>query len=87
MTRRTTHGAGRAVSARAGSWNTKGLVAAHQWLRDAAPIARDTGATYRLVEGDVGKRISVPVTATKQGRAPGTAVSAARLVPVRVARR
>ena len=61
-----------------------------QWLRDGAPIAGATGRDYTLVGADFGKKISVKVTSTMEGRilktqtvdAPAK-VAAATLVPPR----
>jgi hypothetical protein len=68
---------GATLSATTGSWNTKGLRFGYQWLHDGKAISAATGSSYKLGAGDVGKRISVRVTATKPGKAPGTSVSAA----------
>ncbi|WP_340539782.1 family 78 glycoside hydrolase catalytic domain [Nocardioides sp. GXZ039] len=67
---------GRTLSSTTGTWNTTGLGFTRQWLRNGSPIAGATRATYTPSAADVGKRISVRVTATKAGLAPGTAVSA-----------
>ena len=47
-------------------------VTEHQWQREAAngtwePVSGATGATYRLVQADVGRRIRVQVTGTQSG--------------------
>ncbi|GAA4702720.1 family 78 glycoside hydrolase catalytic domain [Nocardioides conyzicola] len=68
---------GSTLTATTGSWNTKGLTFARQWLRDGNPVAGATGATLKLGAADVGHRISVRVTAAKAGKAPGTSVSTA----------
>ncbi|WP_081795008.1 family 78 glycoside hydrolase catalytic domain [Nocardioides sp. URHA0020] len=68
---------GGTLKATSGSWNTKGLTFTYQWLRDGRSISGARTTAYRLGASDVGERISVRVTATKAGRAPGTAVSAA----------
>ena len=65
---------GRALKTTTGTWSTNGLSHTYQWLRDGAPIAA-TGSSYRVTRGDVGKRLSVRVTATKQGLAPATATN------------
>lgn len=39
-----------------------------QWLRDGTPIARATGREYTLVSADFGKKISVRVTSTLDGK-------------------
>lgn len=58
-----------------GSWNTKGLTFARQWLRGGRPIAGATGATYKLKAADIGKRISLRVWASKPGAKVGVATS------------
>jgi len=68
---------GAVLVATSGSWNTKGLSYAYQWLRDGTPIPGATSTAYKLGATDIGTQLSVRVTATKAGKAPGTAVSAA----------
>ncbi|GAA4724662.1 hypothetical protein GCM10023350_03840 [Nocardioides endophyticus] len=68
---------GAVLTATSGSWNTKGLSYGYQWLREGGAIPGATGTSYKLSASDVGKRLSVRVTATKAGKAPGTAVSTA----------
>jgi hypothetical protein len=68
---------GSTLRATTGSWNTKGLSFGYQWLRDGNPVAGAKAATLKLGAADVGHRLSVRVAATKAGKAPGTAVSAA----------
>lgn len=66
---------GATLSSTTGSWNTKGLDLAVQWLRDGKAVAGRTGATYKLGSGDVGHRISVRVTASKSGLTPVSSTS------------
>jgi hypothetical protein len=68
---------GASLTATSGSWNTKGLSYGYQWLRSGTAIAGATGTSYKLGASDVGKQLSVRVTASKSGKAPGTAVSTA----------
>ncbi len=68
---------GATLRATSGSWNTKGLSFGYQWLRDGRAIGGASRSSYRLGATDVGHRISVRVTATKPGKAPGHADSAA----------
>ncbi|WP_193607907.1 family 78 glycoside hydrolase catalytic domain [Nocardioides lijunqiniae] len=68
---------GSTLASTTGSWNTKGLALARQWLRNGTPIAGATGPTYRVGAADVGRRLSVRVTATKAGKAPGVSTSTA----------
>ena len=66
---------GRALAASQGRWSTDGLTFAYQWLRDGEPIEGATAAEYTPVVADLGKAVSVKVTATKSGFTPGTATS------------
>ena len=68
---------GAVLVATSGSWNTKGLTYSYQWLRSGTAIPGETSTAYKLGAADVGKQLSVQVTATKAGKAPGTAVSTA----------
>ena len=68
---------GATLSATTGSWNTKGLTFGYQWLRDGNPVAGAQAGTLKLGAADVGHQLSVRVTATKAGKAPGSAVSTA----------
>ncbi|HTW16771.1 MAG TPA: family 78 glycoside hydrolase catalytic domain [Nocardioides sp.] len=67
---------GSTLRATSGSWNTKGLTFAYQWLRNGAAIDGARAATYRVSAADIGRRLSVRVTASKAGKAPGTSTSA-----------
>lgn len=58
----------------------EGAALSYQWLRDGAAIEGATGAAYRVTAADAGARLSVVVTATADGFAPTTAVSAERRV-------
>ncbi len=66
---------GGALAASQGTWSTDGLTFAYQWLRDEEPIEGATSAEYAPVVADLGKAVSVKVTATKSGSTPGTATS------------
>ena len=68
---------GATLRATAGSWNLGGLTFAYRWLRNGAPISGATGSSYRPGAADVGKRLTVRVTATKAGKAPASATSTA----------
>lgn len=54
------------LSVSAGSWDS-GALLAYQWLADGAPISGATSTTLKLIAGQIGKTISVSVTATKIG--------------------
>lgn len=60
-----------------GTWNAAGLGHTYQWLRDGAPVAGATGSSYRVAVADVGKRLSVLVTATRGAAAVATSTSSA----------
>lgn len=74
---------GQTLTASNGTWTgTATITYARQWKRDGVAISGATGATYVLVAGDVGKTITVTVTATNgvgavsvtsAGRGPVTA--------------
>ncbi len=66
---------GGSLAANEGTWSTDGLAFAYQWLRDGEPIAGATATQYAPVLADLGKAVSVKVTATKSGSTPGTATS------------
>lgn len=68
---------GEQLSAYAGSWYTPAGAprTALQWLRNGVPIAGATGATYVLAPVDLGARISLRVTATKDGYPPAQRTS------------
>jgi very-short-patch-repair endonuclease/5-hydroxyisourate hydrolase-like protein (transthyretin family) len=66
---------GGALAASQGTWSTDGLAFAYQWLRDGTPIAGATAAEYTPGVADMGKPVSVKVTATRPGSTPGTATS------------
>jgi alpha-L-rhamnosidase len=68
---------GSTLTASAGSWNTAGLGFTFQWSRDGTPIAGATGPSYVVAAADVGAGLTVQVTASKPGRPPGVATSAA----------
>lgn len=58
---------GKVVSVTDPTWNTEDVTHAYQWLRDGAPIAGATAKTYTLAPEDLGRRIVVKVTGSKEG--------------------
>jgi hypothetical protein len=68
---------GEQLSAYAGSWyTTAGAPATSlQWLRNGVPIVGATGSTYQLGADDLATRISLRVTATKDGYQPSQQTS------------
>ena len=71
---------GKRLTASAGSWSTSGVKVAYQWLRGGKAIKGATSRTYTLKKKDVGKRVSVRVTASKAGYDDGASSSAATKV-------
>ncbi len=67
---------GSTLTATTGSWNTKGLAYAYQWLRDGKVVTGRTATTYKIGSSDIGHRLSVRVTASKDGKAAVTSTSA-----------
>ncbi len=63
---------GSQLTATTGRWSPSGATSRVQWYADGQPIAGATGPTYVVVAADLGKRISVEVTATSQGRDAST---------------
>ena len=58
---------GKILSVVAGEWKPTPVRLTYQWLRDGSAIAGATGADYKLVAADVGKKVSVKVTGSKAG--------------------
>ncbi|NYJ01949.1 hypothetical protein HNR19_002647 [Nocardioides thalensis] len=53
----------------------------YEWLRGGVPIPGATQAVYQVQAADAGRSVSVRVTATEDGYAPGVATSPAVSVP------
>ncbi|PVG82252.1 beta-xylosidase [Nocardioides gansuensis] len=68
---------GGTLSTTAGGWDQPGLSFAYQWLRDGIPVTGATKSSLLLEAADIGHRMSIQVTATRDGAAPATARSAA----------
>jgi len=66
---------GSTLTATPGSWNTKGLGLAVQWLRDGRAIGGATAGTYKVAAADLGHRLSVRVTASKASKESVAATS------------
>ena len=67
---------GGTLTATTGAWKPgTGFTYGYAWLADGSPIPGATGAQYQPVTGDLGKRISVRVTASRGSETPGTATS------------
>jgi protocatechuate 3,4-dioxygenase beta subunit len=70
---------GQELTAERGLWSINaGTRFGYEWLRDGAVVG--TGATYRLVAADAGRRLGVRVSATAEAGFTGTALSAASAV-------
>lgn len=68
---------GRTLSVSPGTWSSDSLTFGYQWLRGGSPIAGATGTTYQVAAADVAASLTVAVTATRTGYAPGSATSPA----------
>ncbi|KRB73017.1 hypothetical protein ASE01_19765 [Nocardioides sp. Root190] len=66
---------GRVLTATAGTWNPAAVTTTWQWLADNVEIAGATASTYTLTANEVGKVITVEVTASAAGFADGVALS------------
>jgi hypothetical protein len=59
-----------------GSWDTSGLTLTYEWFVNdqttGSVSTGDTGTTYTPVSAEVGKQVSVQVTATAIGYASGS---------------
>ena len=75
---------GRRLTATPGSWDQDGLTFSYQWLSDGVVVPGARTGQYVVRGSDVGRRISVQVTARRGDGAPGVAESAAT-APVRKA--
>jgi hypothetical protein len=71
---------GQTLTASSGTWDD-GVTKGYQWSANGAPIPGATAASYVLVAGDLGKRITVTVTGVKAGYATVSRTSA-QTVPV-----
>ncbi|GGO69576.1 carboxypeptidase regulatory-like domain-containing protein [Nocardioides deserti] len=67
---------GEKLTTTGGTWSVDGPTLAYQWLADGTPIAGATTGELLLGAAQVGKQVSVRVTATKTGLTAGSAESA-----------
>jgi hypothetical protein len=58
---------GRTVAATQGAWSRKPSSVRYRWYRSGEPIAGATGARHRIAAEDVGREVSVRVTAKREG--------------------
>ncbi|MDM7855854.1 Ig-like domain-containing protein [Cellulomonas alba] len=71
------------LTASAGTWSLSGVTASYQWLRNGKAISGATAKTYAVSTVDVGKRLSVRITAHVLGHTSASATSAATKAVVR----
>ena len=71
---------GRVLTAGTTTWGPGAVATSYRWLRNGAPIAGATGASYTLTAADLGRKVSVRVTGTKPGYPTVVRTSAARTV-------
>ena len=68
---------GSTLKSSAGTWNPEAATVTYQWAASGKAIGGATGASYVVKAADLGKRLSVSVTAAKSGYPAATAKSAA----------
>jgi len=66
---------GQTLTATTTGWGPNGITLAYQWYADGAAISGATATTYDLTNADLGRTISVKVTASLAGYDPVTATS------------
>lgn len=71
---------GHRLTVEAPTWSTSGIVSAYQWQRDGVPIEGAVEASYQLTGADLGRVVSVRITGSAPGRAPGVVTSPDLLV-------
>ncbi|MDJ0333838.1 ExeM/NucH family extracellular endonuclease [Salinibacterium sp. G-O1] len=67
---------GHKLNAKSGKWSVKKPDISYQWNRNGEAIVGATSAKYTVVAADIGAKITVTVTASKEGFADGVATSA-----------
>jgi len=69
---------GSTLTATPGTWSTTGALGfTYQWLRDGAPVQGATAKTYAVTAADVGRALSVRVTAANGGSRAATSAPTA----------
>ncbi|MEU4242912.1 hypothetical protein [Actinoplanes sp. NPDC026619] len=74
---------GSRLKASTGTWSPKGTTFTYQWAAGGTPISEATSATYRVQAADLGKKLSVSVTAVKPGYTSAAATSTATAAVVK----
>ncbi|MEI5676145.1 MULTISPECIES: hypothetical protein [unclassified Nocardioides] len=77
---RGTARAGQRLAVDVPTWSTSEVRSAFQWRRDDVPIDGAVDASYQLTSADVGHVVSVRITGSASGRAPGVVTSPGLLV-------
>jgi len=72
---------GSTVSVAPGRWNGHPDSVTQQWLRNGVPITGATSASYELVSSDLGRTLTVRLTAHTSGYPDFSGLSAAKVVP------
>ncbi|MBS4753243.1 M23 family metallopeptidase [Nocardioides sp. zg-ZUI104] len=67
---------GRLLRASTGKWSQPGVTLRYRWFRNGKAIRGATSSAYKLRRADVRKRVSVRITASKDGYATVTVTSA-----------
>jgi hypothetical protein len=68
---------GQTLTAATGTWRPSPAALAFVWKRNGSPIANATDATYQLADSDVGRKLTVTVTATAAGFVTASTTSVA----------
>jgi len=68
---------GKKLTAKTGTWQPSGAKFTAQWNRNGVAIPGATKSNYKLAKADRGKKITVSVTATKEGYTTRTTTSSA----------
>lgn len=69
---------GSTLTAKTGAWGPAPVTVKVQWFRDGKPISGATKTSYRLINADAGRTITVRVTGSKSGYTTATKTSAGK---------
>jgi hypothetical protein len=67
---------GQTLSVPAPTWSVTGVTTAYQWQRNGTAIPGATAPSYTVVPDDVGTSLTLAITGTKAGYAPGSVTTA-----------